>query len=464
MTTIISQSSYDENTVTVKVEAAEDRTIGEIHRVNGFVKLSNMVELLTKLDLEANPRNSRKSSVTTEIIETIETTPELLPFKSKGILLGASECVPRERHRYALTFHDRKLEGILDGGHNSLAIGIFLLKRAGATEAELRKVKIWSDMKALWNQYTEELVALRGDTEDPSLNAIVPVEILYPAHANDENSVNEFLSSILFICAARNNNAQLKAETIANKGGVFDSLKEALPQEILDNVAWKTNDEGRIDSRFLVSLAWIPLGLVPMPDGIHPLPGNTAYSSKAEAVSRYQALIEHKSISTKSEDGKTFILDDEAVSSALQLVPDVLRTYDLIYRNFQSGYNSTGGKFGRIESVKNENKAKRQKYTPFFHEEVNGEVPPAGYMMPVAYSMRALIRKKDDGTVSWNINPVEFFGDNENFNSIMSSMKNVLELVAFDPQKVGKNDAAYSTASDRVRTLFLERIAAQYNN
>lgn len=459
-------SSYTDNTVTLKVETAEDRTIGSIRRVNGFVKIVNMVELITKLDLDANPRNSRKSVVTAEIIETIEETPDLLPFKSKGILLGTSECLPRERHRYALTFNDRKLEGILDGGHNSLAIALFLLKRAGASEAQVRKVKIWSEMKELWGKYLPELEALRRKADDSSLNALVPVEILFPAAANDENSVNEFLSSILFICAARNNNAQLKSETIANKGGVFDSLKDALPAEILENVAWKTNDTGRIDSRFLVALAWIPLGILDMPAGVTALPGNTAYSSKAEAVNRYRALIEHPDISTQSEDGKTYHLNSEAVRSALQLVPDILETYDWLYRNFQTGYNSTGGKFGRIDAVKNENKSKRTKFTPFYHEEITGDdslVPPAGFMMPLAYSMRALIRKNSDGTVNWNAKPLEFFSNKENFTPIMTSIKGVLELVSFDPQKVGKNEAAYSNTSDRVRTLFLEHIAAQYN-
>lgn len=451
-----SSRPYSEDTVTLKVESSETRVIGSIERINGFLKLNNMVELITKLDLDANPRSSRKSNVTAEIIETIETTPELLPFKSKGLLLGASECTPRERSRYALTFNDRKLEGILDGGHNTLAIGLFLLSQAGASPAEIRKVKIWSDLKELWGKYIPALEKLRTKTEDASLNALVPVEILVPARSDDEVSVNEFMSSILFICAARNNNAQLKAETIANKGGIFDSLKEVLPTDVLENVRWKSNEPGRIDVRFLVSLAWIPLGEINMPSGITPLPGNTAYSSKAEAVNRYQNLLSSEEVSTKTEDGKTYILHSKAVRSALALVPDVLKAYDLMYLKFKDGYNSTGGKFGRIDAVKSENRSK-SKFTPFSHEEVPHEVPPAGFMMPLAYSMRALIEKKDDGTLGWAANPVDFFGDDGNFTSVMTSMKDILELVSFDPQKVGKNEAAYNNVAGRVRTLFLER-------
>lgn len=90
-------------------------------------------------------------------------------------------------------------------------------------------------------------------------------------------------------------------------------------------------------------------------------------------------------------------------------------------------------------------------------------VPPAGFMMPLAYSMRALIRKHKDGTVSWHVNLLEFFSNQSNFTPIMTSIKGVLELVSFDPQKVGKNEAAYGNAHDRVRTLFLEHRASEDN-
>lgn len=141
-------------------------------------------------------------------------------------------------------------------------------------------------------------------------------------------------------------------------------------------------------------------------------------------------------------------------------------SYDWLYRNFQAGYNSTGGKFGRIDAVKSKNKSKRTKFTPFYHEEIAGDdslVPPAGFMMPLAYSMRALIRKHKDGTVSWHVNLLEFFSNQSNFTPIMTSIKGVLELVSFDPQKVGKNEAAYGNAHDRVRTLFLEHRASEDN-
>ena len=54
-----------------------------------------------------------------------------------------------------------------------------------------------------------------------SRDALVPVELLVPNVASEAGR-EKFLNNILDICAARNNNVQLKEETIANQSGVFD--------------------------------------------------------------------------------------------------------------------------------------------------------------------------------------------------------------------------------------------------
>jgi len=71
-------------------------------------------------DLEANPRSAKAGAVTADIIESIQDTPETFPFKTKGVLVGASDYEPLQRHRYELRFENTKIEGILDGGHNML--------------------------------------------------------------------------------------------------------------------------------------------------------------------------------------------------------------------------------------------------------------------------------------------------------------------------------------------------------
>lgn len=51
-------------------------------------------------------------------------------FKTKGILLVSSRYENLDRDRVRIHFDSRNIEGILDGGHNTLVIGLLILKRA----------------------------------------------------------------------------------------------------------------------------------------------------------------------------------------------------------------------------------------------------------------------------------------------------------------------------------------------
>src|SRR5690554_118182 len=129
------------NTLTLKFEQVSEQTTGNILRVTGLVKVRNLIPLIDTVDLEANPRSSKVGPVTDAIGDSLEATPETFPFKTKGILVGASAYEQRERSRYSLTFDDPDIEGILDGGHNTLAIGIYILKLALGDSTKLKKAK-----------------------------------------------------------------------------------------------------------------------------------------------------------------------------------------------------------------------------------------------------------------------------------------------------------------------------------
>ena len=467
-------------TAIIKIENPNLRVLNNIQRITGFIKVRGLIDIITNLDLDANPRNAKKSPVTKEIIETIRETPELYPFKSKGILIGASECVELERNRYSLSFQNLKLEGILDGGHNTLAIALYLLdesillsdnpKFIAEKQKELNRVKTWDEMKKFWEKMSRPVSNLK-QKESNALDALVPVELLVP-DGNSEENIHDFLTSILLICAARNNNVQLKDETLANQDGVFDSLKEILERQmpdVYDKVSWKTNQLGDIDIRFLISLVWIPLGvaLKYLNDkgtltSIKPLPGTTAYSSKSEAVKRYRELIKAKDISEKVTGGdkNTWVVRNSYIKSALEMVPTVLKVYDYVYENFQDAYNKNDGKFGRIEAVKNESKQRRNFITPFGRKNIEGPekmVPPAGYMMPVVYGLRELVKVDEESeTLSWAVDPMKFFGEISNLTKIVGSFMGNMRDVGFDPQRVGKGDSPYSQVANTVKAMRLE--------
>lgn len=473
-------ASYSNVSAIIKIENPSLRVLNNIRRITGFVKVRGLIDIITNLNLDANPRNAKKSPVTKDIIETIRETPELYPFKSKGILIGASECVELERNRYSLSFQNLKLEGILDGGHNTLAIALYLLdesillsdnpKFIAEKQKELNRVKTWDEMKKFWGKMIRSVSNLKQKESD-ALDALVPVELLVPDTDSEEN-IHDFLTSILLICAARNNNVQLRDETLANQDGVFDSLKEILERQIpdvYDKVSWKTNQLGDIDIRFLISLVWIPLGVaLKHLDGkgtltsIKPLPGTTAYSSKSEAVKRYRELIKAKDISEKVTGGdkNTWVVRNSYIKSALEMVPTVLKVYDYVYENFQDAYNKNDGKFGRIEAVKNESKQRRNFITPFGRKNIEGPekmVPPAGYMMPVVYGLRELVKVDEESeTLSWAVDPMKFFGEISNLTKIVGSFMGNMRDVGFDPQRVGKGDSPYSQVANTVKAMRLE--------
>ena len=135
-----------DKTVTFKVELRNDANVGPLYRISGAVKIKNLVDLISIEDLTANPRRPKRTTITEDIMQTIQTAPEMLPFYSKGILIGSSDVVERDRDRFQLHFADPDREGVLDGGHNLMAIALVLLGEVGVSEKALRKVKFWDQL------------------------------------------------------------------------------------------------------------------------------------------------------------------------------------------------------------------------------------------------------------------------------------------------------------------------------
>ena len=121
--------------IVIRLKQSYCQQIGKIKRVIGLMPASFITGLIDTLDLDANPRSSRLGGVTEAIQVSIRndetsTYEKLFPFKSKGILLAASQYEELDRGRYRLQFIDKSTEGILDGGHNTLAIGVYVLSQA----------------------------------------------------------------------------------------------------------------------------------------------------------------------------------------------------------------------------------------------------------------------------------------------------------------------------------------------
>lgn len=447
---------------------ASENSIAGIKRYTGFVRGRDLYPLFDHLSLQANPRAAKIGAVTEAIISSLVSTPELFPFKTKGILLGTSNYEPLQRSRFQLVFDDPASEGILDGGHNMLGIGMHMLSEV-TEERELNRVARWDQMKELWEERRTDLEEVRD-----KFDFLVPVELIVPYDVENENSVQKFEMSVLEICAARNNNAQLTQETKSNKLGFYTEIRERLDPEIATRVEWKSNEwesnEARpIKVRDLIALAWIPLNkaneekLLPIDISVTP---QNIYRNKGECSKQFDKLMLNGDVSV-ARDGPTHELINETVRSCFDILSDLPKLYDKIYADFPDAYNSNGFRFGSNTIVKIYDPTKReqakdkaayvatQPRTQFTDQTVNYRYPD-GLIMPLVYGLKGLLETRGDRIV-WASDPFDFL--DQYLPTIAGAYRLVLDMARFDPQKLSKNQASHEFAVGEFEKALLKQQA-----
>ena len=430
----------------IRFEQAAEQADGAIKRIIGFVTAKDTLKLLDDATLEANPRSAKANNVVSDIIDSVREDPKIFQFKTKGILLGTSEFTELDRKRFELHFNDPAYEGLLDGGHNMLALGIYFLGYV-MDEKDLRKIKLWEDMKAAWIANREAIQARRDE-----FTFKMPVELLVPTDPEDEETVSTFRLALIDICAARNNNAQLTTEAKANQKGFYDEIRKRLPQPIADRVEWKTNewenDSARpIKVRDLVALAWIPLtvlnqaGLLPKLTengsqlNFTVIPQNI-YRNKGELSILFDKLMEHPDIS-KQTNPPQYEMHSALVASAFDVLALLPELYDKIFVEMRDAYNRSGGKFAKIKEVR---VPKRGVVLAPYSQRRAQCVVPDGYVLPVLYGLKALMTIRD-GRLAWATPPAEFL--DRNMDALIGAFKMPMEMAGFDPQKIAKSENSY---------------------
>lgn len=398
----------------------------------------------------------------------MDETPELFPFKSKGILIGTSGYEALQRNRFELSIEDPTSEGILDGGHNMLGIGLHMLSVV-ADERELNRVALWDEMKDLWDKYRTELEEAKELFE-----FLVPVELLVPSDPDDVRAVQKFEMSVLDICAARNNNAQLTQETKSNKLGFYTEIRDRMDPAISVRVEWKSNEwessETRpIKVRDLLALAWIPLnkaneeGKLPLDISITP---QNIYRNKGECSKQFDKLMLDPGVSTPV-DGPAHELHNDTVASCFDILADLPSLYDMIYEDFPEAYNSNNYRFGSSTIVKIYDPARReaakdksayvatQPTTHFLNRPVSYRYPD-GLIMPLVYGLKGLM-ELDGDCVVWATDPKLFL--KKYLNDIAGAYRLVLDMARFDPQKLSKNQASHEFAVGEFEKALLKHRA-----
>lgn len=444
----------------IKFECCSEQPVGEIIRIVGLMRARYLIPVINFLNLEANPRSAKTGTVTNDIEESIENNPALFPIKTKGILLATSRYERLERNRIRMTPENSEIEGILDGGHNTLAIGLYILKCAMDYVGERlpRGAKTWDDFKILWNEnkdiVDDYLNNVKKDADNRDLSFLIPIELLVPRDVDDPACVNAFKNDLLEICAARNNNVQLQVSAKANQKGYFDSLRalmSAYNPRISERIEWKTNDGGAIKVQDVIALSWIPLNLIsPVKDEngreLEPVAPNKLYSGKGSCLTQFEKLMSSPEVTSETEGNyKREVINDE-VLSAFKIAVQLPELYDYIYEMFPKLYNAAGGSYGRIVAVKSLNEKRRIKKTPYSDRDID-TLSPDGFVMPLAYGLQALMESKTINgkrVIRWRQDPMLFLVDN--LDKIVKHYAGILSICDYDPQKVGKASQSYMQA------------------
>lgn len=455
--------------IIIRFEKSAKQSIGETTKIVGMVRAKYLIPVIDNLNLQANPRDSKTGQVTRAIQRSIDDDPMLFPFKTKGLLLAASDYEELNRGRIRVIFKDLAVEGILDGGHNTLAIGLLILERAlgYARSAGLANVKLpsgvktWGDFKELWEENRGLVqayqVAVRkdetaqSDTEPQGedLSFYVPVELLVPTDPKSPVCVEDFSNNLLEICVARNNNAELTAGAKANQKGYFDALEQALSKvnpDVAGRIEWKTNNGGDIKVQDFIALTWLTLRwLCPVVDSngkkVEAPAPTKLYSGKGACLTQFEHFMSSEEV-TAPDGAYRYGLRNEKVHKAFLLAAQLPALYDRLYAEFPSLYNQAGGSYGRITAVKSLNARTSDKVTPFAGTPVD-TVSPDGFITPLAYGLTALV---DPETMEWRTDPNAFL--DKWLPTIVKRYVQVFVPCDYDPQKVGKLAMSYTNVED----------------
>jgi hypothetical protein len=454
------ESKMNNQTASIVVQLYSPSTVAgtlstHIGRVTGHLDPKNFIKLMEGMTIDSNPRKPKQSSVTRDIRDTLQKSPALFHLMTKGILMSASRCDELDRNRFRLNFEQNEyaVPGILDGGHNSLAIATHLLSFI-AEDDELKSIKDWESLMPIWHLYSADMLESWGSDTAEAFKFFTPIEIIFPADPDDEDVLRQWGESHRDITHARNNNAQLTDATKHNHQGFYDYLKQIIPEEIAEKIEWKTNDGGTIKAADVVSLSLISLSKLPIEIIGTEISLVKLYSSKQYCVDTFHKILAFDG--NGSFSGQTYTLENEHIKSALRLVPNIISAYDFIYQSFPTWYNNAGGSFGKIAGVRLFDQGSRQdkkKYSskPFktkYQERDCNYNYADGFMIPIVVGLRELIDFSNDG-VFLRCNPEHFLSNKST--EIFGMYSTLVKFSDFNPGKIIKDKGSYDIAAGAIK-------------
>lgn len=432
-----------ENKIIIKLEHSfsvlESNEGTKLLKVSSSISPLSLMKLLSVADNQINPRTAKSGPITKSIFETLSTSPELFWYKSKGILLATTSLKLLERNRVELTFNEPQYEGIMDGGHNTLAIANYI-----TTVLFDYQLRDWNSCKSYWRTNYSQIIDAyeKKSKENPELfNFSIPLEILAPAH--EDGALDAFYDAIADICAARNNNVQLTNTAKGNQEGYYDYLKQVLSAY---SIVWKTNETGNIKSEDVITMADVPLmylqsiGMIDIDMKLSPV---NLYSGKGQCVKYFGAVLSNDRYST-SVNGRT-VLTNELIKSALDMTEDIMKYFDRLMLHFPDMYNSAcRGRFGGISAVQT-----GKEMQTLFHTQTKKctcTFPPAFFYPLIAGTTALMKYNESTGKLGWIANPASVDFDLDDID--LGRYTEMMKILVYNPNVIGKTALMYDLAKD----------------
>lgn len=425
----------------------------KIKKILSSISPSNFIKLMHYANNDINPRNATNNKIARDIDETLQTSPELFWLKTKGIVLATKHCEVLDRNRIKISFynpeladeHSKKQEGIMDGGHNAFAIAYYI---ANVLFEKVKKWKKWNDFKKYWDDNYEGILEefdKKGGDEANEFKFSIPIEIISP---NDENDDSEYCDAISEICDARNNNAPLGQPEKDNQEGCYDYLKQILPTSKY-SIIWKSGQEsGNIRVEDVVSMAVIPFIYLQSigklsEDKYGTINKVSVYSQKGACVKFFSKVLQSKEFSAKPTGSGQYVLKSDLIKSALDLTEDIMKFFDLLYKEFPYMYNKAGGSFGRITDVKVKDN------TNYLFKTIDEKAEyrySYGFFYPLLCGITEFMQYDEEtDTVLWKVNPTS-----ASFNIKDLDIKlftGFFSMSQYNPNVIGKSASFYDAAA-----------------
>ena len=409
-------------------------------------------KFIKEAGIDVNVRSPKDNYVVSEIIETLEKTPEMFWFKSKGLLVATTNFKELDRgDRVRISLDHKDIEGIMDGGHTAYAIAKFIVCKLFGVK---KPFKDWNSMKQFWDENYDQIEEKYKEYEEDSFNFSIPIEINFPSE--DTGAIEQFNDLRSSICGARNTNAQVKDEDLDNQMGLYDYLKSKLAAY---NFNWKTGEEAKdgISRRDLIALAVLPFYFLQKQGLICDQPGKditiqqfnrvSIYSQKAACSNFYSAVME--SYSEKDPESGKYCIKNELIRSALDLTEDLMKFYDRLYLKFPEIYNSYNGNFGNIKKA-----VKMQESTPKFRTTGDRKCThdyADGFIIPLLTGVVNFMKYDEaSSTIRWIVNPNMIDLKDMDISMYVNSIKES----DYNPQIVGKKSSLYG-AVDMIYSFYL---------